>query len=121
MKRLLKFLHAWQGLWAAGAFLLLFAVVPVERVFPTDAGIMPGAFLQAIVLWQGVFFVGIAMSWVAFQIDWHEIDSELDAGRFASWFRSLSPAKKIAVSLSLFFAFLVWQASSLALVVSLLS
>lgn len=121
MKAILKFLHAWQGLWAAVAFLILFTAVPMEKIFPTDAGIMPGSFLQALVLWQGVFFLGIAMSWVAFQIDWHEIDSELDAGRFASWFNVLAPPAKIVVSLSLFFSLLIWQAVSFWLVVGLLS
>ena len=121
MKHLRKFLRDWQGLWAAFAFLILFTAVPMEKIFPTDAGIMPGSFLQALVLWQGVFFLGIAMAWVAFQADWHEIDSSLDAGQFASWFRLLDPPLKIAVSLCLFFAFLLWQAFSLALVVSLLS
>lgn len=121
MKNLFRILRDWQGLWAAFAFLILFTAIPIEKIFPTDAGIVPGAFLQALILWQGVFFLGIAMSWVAFQCDFREIDRELDAGHLASWFHSLTPERKIGVSLLLFSFFVLWQAVSLCLVVSLLS
>lgn len=117
-----QFLKNWQGLWAFLALIGLLCIAPgiVQKIWPTDVGFMPGSYIQALILWQAVFLAGIVGAWFAFQIDWHEIDGQLDAGAFLSWFNSLTPGPKIVVSLSLFFALLLWQAVSLFLVVSLL-
>jgi len=117
-----NFLKNWQGLWAFFALIALLCLSPrvIEKFWPTDAGIMPGSFIQALVFWQAVFFAGICGAWLAFQFDWHEIDKKLDAGEFLTWFSYLTPGRKIVVSLSLFFCLLSWQALSLWLVVSLL-
>ena len=116
-------LKNWQGLWALIAMLLALCAAPtiVQHFWPLDVGFMPGSYMQALVLWQAVFFAGIVGSWAAFQLDWREIDKQLDAGEFLSWFNSLTPGQKIVATFSLFFALLAWQACSLWLVASLLS
>jgi hypothetical protein len=124
MKNLLKFLEAWQGAWAAIAALALFCIAPsiVQTIWPTDAGVMPGSYIQLLIWWSGIYFFGIAMAWVSYQFDFRETDKKLDNGDYEKWFNDLQfPAQKLFWSLLPWLVLLLWAAVSLFAAVKILS
>jgi hypothetical protein len=81
-----RLISSWQGLAAGAVALGIYLWLPayIHRIDPT-AGIFDAGFLQWIGLATVIYFTGIFVAWLGWQVAWRSVDRAADAS-IDDWF-----------------------------------
>ncbi len=113
LKRLVS---SWQGLTAGVIALGIYLVLPVylRRLDPT-AGLFDAGFLQWLGLAGLLYFLGIFLGWLGWQIAWRSVDRAADTG-LNRWFEAFAERERWLLAQGTFVLMVVYYLICLAMV-----
>ena len=111
-----RLISSWQGLAAGAVALGIYLWLPVfiRRIDPA-AGLFDAGFLQWIGLATVIYFAGIFVAWLGWQVAWRSLDRAADAS-IDEWFADFRPRHRWLLAQGTFLLMLGYWLLCLAVV-----